>query len=98
MSIFLAAWLISFGSLTLEQQYSADSLIGSFTRDGKSPVKGMSITFTDVVVETRVDRIVFRSSGNDKVICELLGPIKKNGGVAAGSALTVTGWVRGRGA
>lgn len=95
MSILLTAvWLISFGGLTVEQQYSADSLIGSFTRDAKSPVKGATITFTDVVVETRVDRIVFRSSANDKIICELRAPIA----VAAGSPLTVVGRVRGRGA
>src|SRR5262245_59816084 len=99
MSILLAAaWLISFSSPTIEQQYSADSLIGVFIRDAKSPVKGTTITFTDVVVEARVDRVVFLSSGNDKLICELRAPIAKSGGIVVpGSPLTVVGKVRGRG-
>src|SRR4051812_36426766 len=99
MWFLTAALIMSLGSgSTLEEHYTANSLIGSFTKDARSPLKGTSITLTDVVMETQIGKVIFKSAGNDKVICELRSALPMGSGVAAGNTLTVVGKVRGRGA
>lgn len=61
-------------------------------------VKGTEITFTDVVVESRKSSVLFRSSGNHKVTCELASAVRNaNTKLLVGTPLTVVGKVRGRG-
>lgn len=88
----------SLAATAQESTYSADSLMAAFDRGSKVSLKGTEITFTGVVVESRILRVTFKSSGNDKVICELASPLDKESvALLTGSPLTVVGKVRGRG-
>jgi hypothetical protein len=77
-----------------DQSYSADSLMATFKKGSSVSVKGSEITFSGVVVEVKKSSVVFRSSDNNKVICESVSSID---GASVGQPLTVTGKVRGRG-
>src|SRR5262249_25145403 len=56
------------------------------------------IKFTGVIAEIKKSRVVFRSSGDDKIICELVSPVGTGkDGPVVGGPLTVIGRVRGRG-
>lgn len=93
--------LISFSLATLGQQtpYTADSLMAAFNSAPQNSPKGAQITFTGVIAEIRPSSVIFKSSGNDRVICELVSSGRNHTeGHAVGSSLTVTGKVRGRGA
>jgi len=76
--------------------YSADSLLAAFQR-GAASVKGAEIKFTGVIIEIKRSRVVFKSSGDDKVICELVTPMGSRDVPVVGGSLTVVGKVRGRG-
>src|SRR5262249_19319673 len=77
-----------------DQPYSADSLMATFKKGSTVSIKGNAITFAGVVVEVKKSTVTFKSSENDKVICESVSPIV---GATVGQPLTVTGKVRGRG-
>ena len=97
---FSVAVLVSFTLTAVAQElsYSADSLIATFGSDLQSPLKGTEIRLSDRVVEVRKSSVTFRSSGKDKVTCELVSPIANlSQGPRLGSPLTVIGKVRGRG-
>src|SRR6185436_8543506 len=76
--------------------YSADSLMATFEKSSNVSLKGKEITLTSTVIELRRSNIVFKSSSNDKVICDLSSPLN-NVQPAVGQPLTVVGKVRGRG-
>ena len=81
-----------------ESTYSADSLMSAFKSGSKQSLKGSEITFTGVVAESRSSKVIFKSSENDRVICELASSTENhNAHFSVGSPLTVTGRVRGRG-
>src|SRR5437762_2079035 len=99
----LDALLFCTMSLTLpaaaqERTYSADSLMAAFEKGSKVSPKGTEIVFRDVVVESKNSKVIFKSSHNHKVICELV-PSNENHNKppSVGRELTVTGRVRGRG-
>ena len=88
----------SFAAAAQQSMYSADSLMEALKKGSSLSVKGTEITFTDVVVESRKSSVLFKSSGNHKVTCELASPIRNsNSKLLVGSPLTVVGKVRGRG-
>ena len=88
----------SFAAAAQQSMYSADSLMEALKKGSNLSVKGTEITFTDVVVESRKSSVLFKSSGNHKVTCELASPIRNaNSKLLVGSPLTVVGKVRGRG-
>src|SRR5262249_37703317 len=60
-------------------------------------LKGTEITFTGAIAEIKASKVIFKSSANDSVICELAAPLQKNQERSVGSSLTVVGRVRGRG-
>lgn len=69
----------------------------AFLKGSKLP-KGAEITFTDVIAETRKSKVIFESSGKDKVVCELASPPNQgNPEFFVGNRVTVVGKVRGRG-
>jgi len=78
------------------KSYSTDSLMAAFDDDSQTSLKGSEITVTGVIVEIKKSRVVFKSLGNDKVICALGSPIAIEGH-PVGTSLTVVGKVRGRG-
>jgi hypothetical protein len=82
-------------AILAQERYSANSLMAAFDSFSNTSPKGTSIALTDVVVESKKTRIVFKSSKNGKVICELASPLSDN--IASGTSLTVVGKVRGRG-
>jgi hypothetical protein len=88
----------SFDALSQDTQFSADSLMAAFDKNPQSSLRGSQITLTGVIAEIKKSSVVFRSSRNDKVICELVSS-SGNGleGHRLGSPLTVVGKVRGRG-
>jgi len=90
--------LISLSLVALGQDtsYSTDSLMAAFSKGSQVSLKGAEITVTGVVAEIKKSKVVFKSLGNDKVICELVSSIAIEGH-AVGSSLTVVGKVRGRG-
>src|SRR5436190_179836 len=53
-----------------DQPYSADSLVATFKKGSNVSVKGTAITLSGVVIEVKKSSVVFKSSENDKVICE----------------------------
>jgi len=67
--------------------------MAAFKKDAQVSLKGTAITLSGVVAENSKSRLVFKSSGNDKVICELVSTAD----AAVGSPLTVVGRVKGRG-
>jgi len=78
--------------------YSADSLMAAFKDRREASIKGSQIKFTGVIAEIKKSSVVFKSSGNDKVVCELSSSGSNwTGGHPVGSPLTVVGKVRGRG-
>jgi hypothetical protein len=84
--------------IVAQEHYSPDSLMAAFEKDSTNSLKGSPITLSGIVVESRKTRVVFRSSGNDKVTCMLLPPLADGvDGPAAGSQSTVLGRIRGRG-
>jgi len=89
--------LISLSLVALGQDtsYSTDSLMTAFSRGAQISLKGAEITVTGVVAEIKKSKVVFKSLGNDKVICELVSSIAIEGH-PVGSSLTVVGKVRGR--
>jgi len=93
-----AVYLISLSVVALAQDtsYSTDSLMAAFSKGSQSSLKGSEITVTGVVAEIKKSRVVFKSLGNDKVICELASSMAIEGH-PVGSSLTVVGKVRGRG-
>src|SRR5262245_50397728 len=96
--IVLVVCSISFKLVVQAQHksYSTDSLMAAFDQDSPASLKGSEITLTGVIVEIKKSRVVFKSLGNDKVICALGSPIAIEGH-PVGSSLTVVGKVRGRG-
>jgi hypothetical protein len=98
--LYAAFCLTRFSFIAAAQQstYSADSLMEALKKGSNISVKGTEITFTDVVVESKKSSVLFRSSGNHKVTCELASPIRNaNTKLLVGTPLTVVGKVRGRG-
>jgi hypothetical protein len=91
-------YLISFNLVAVAQDtsYSTDSLMAAFSKGSHSSLKGSEITVNGVVAEIKKSRVVFKSLGNDKVICELVSSIAIEAH-PVGSSLTVVGKVRGRG-
>ena len=96
-SVFLAAgWFAAAG--LAQEPYSADSLMAAFEKTSQSSLKGVEITFSGVVTEATSSRVMFKSSRNDRVICELVATMRQgNPNTLIGSPLTVVGKVRGRG-
>jgi hypothetical protein len=81
-----------------ESMYSADSLMRAFENSSTISPKGAQITFHDVVMESDDGKLTFKSSRNKRVICKLVSSIgNQNKPPSVGSAITVTGKVRGRG-
>jgi hypothetical protein len=74
--------------------HSADALIKSF--ENKTPLRGTVVSVRDTVVEVTESEVVFKSSGNDKVICDL-GKRNRPAASLKGSVVTVSGRVKGRG-
>src|SRR5262245_37762601 len=70
--------------------------MATFSKGSHVSLKGAEITVTGVVAEIKKSKVVFKSLGNDKVICELVSSIAVEGH-PVGSSLTVVGKVRGRG-
>src|SRR4030095_904441 len=66
--------IVSFSvdALPQDRQFSADSLMAAFDKNTQTSVKGSQITLTGVAAEIKKSSVVFRSSSNDKVICELV--------------------------
>jgi hypothetical protein len=99
--LFLFFCLILFSSAGLAQEtpYTADSLMAAFNKGPQNSPKGIQITFTGTIAEIKPTGVVFKSSSNDKVICEPISSVRfEVEGHPVGSALTVVGKVRGRGA
>jgi hypothetical protein len=95
-----SVWPVWFSLPALAQEtvYSADSLMAAFKKGSQISLKGTEITFTGAIAEIKNSRVTFKSSGNDKVICELVLSIENgNEELLVGSPLTVVGKVRGRG-
>jgi hypothetical protein len=92
----LLSFELSFDLTVVAQNsnYSADSLMATF-RKGSQPLKGTEITVVGTIAEIKKNEVTFRSSDNDKVICELTSTI--DGSNKVGGPLTVVGKVRGRG-
>src|SRR5262245_40315075 len=81
-----------------DKTYSSDSLLATFQKGSTTSVKGAEIKFVGVIAEVKKSRLVVNSSGNDKIICELVTPIGGSKDVpVVGGSLTVVGRVRGRG-
>ena len=95
--LFIVCFIVFSAHLMSQERYSADSLIASFGKNSRSAPKGSSIAFTDVVVESKKGKVVFKSSGNDKVTCELGTSADNTVGPGVGTTVTVIGRVRGRG-
>src|SRR5262249_40924445 len=99
----LAALLVGLMSLILratgqEATYSADSLMAAFDNSSTVSPKGAEITFRDLVLESDDEKVTFKSSRNKRVICRLVGSTgTHHKPLSVGSAITVTGKVRGRG-
>ena len=79
-----------------ESTYSADSLMATFERGSKASLKGVVVSFRDVVVESKNSKVIFQSSDTNKVICELVGSAESKP-PSVGGQVTVIGKVRGRG-
>src|SRR5262245_43139195 len=96
-AVFLAAgWFAAAGMA--QEKYSADSLMAAFDKTYQVSFKGVEITFSGVVSEATFSRVMFKSSRNDRVICELVATMRQgNPNSLIGSPLTVVGKVRGRG-
>ena len=94
----VVVYLILFSEVELAQDttYSTDSLMAAFNKGSHASLKGSEIAVTGVVAEIKKSRVVFKSLGNDKVICELASSIAIEEH-PVGSSLTVMGKVRGRG-
>src|SRR5262245_34540373 len=81
-----------------DKTYSADTLLATFQKGSPISIKGAEIKFVGVIVELKKSRVVFKGSGDDKIICELVTPLGTSKDVpAVGGSLTVVGRVRGRG-
>jgi hypothetical protein len=81
-----------------DKTYSADSLLATFQKGSSASVKGAEIKFAGVIAEIKKSRVVFKGSGDDKIICELVSPLGTGkDGPVVGGPLTVIGKVRGRG-
>jgi len=81
-----------------DKTYSADSLLATFQKGSPISLKGSEIKFVGVIAEVKKSRVVFKSSGDDKITCELVTPIGASKDVpVVGGSLTVVGKVRGRG-
>jgi hypothetical protein len=90
------AWFTGI-AVAQETSYTADSLIATFKKGSNISVKGAGITLTAVVAEVKKSSVVFKSSDNDKVICELTGGIIGGTLPVVGQSFTVVGKVKGRG-
>jgi len=90
------AWFTGI-AVAQEASYTADSLMATFKKGASLSVKGAGITLTGVVTEIKKSSLVFKSSDNDKITCDLTGPII--GGIlpVVGQSFTVVGKVKGRG-
>src|SRR5262245_19490359 len=81
-----------------DKTFSADSLLATFQKGSPISIKGAEIKFVGVIAELKKSRVVFKSSGDDKIICELVTPLGASKDVpVVGGSLTVVGRVRGRG-
>lgn len=85
---------IAFGE---ETSYSADSLMATFKKGSTVSVKGTEITLTGVVAEIKKSSLIFKSSENDKVVCDLDTPFVGSVAPVVGKPFTVVGKVKGRG-
>src|SRR5689334_16764806 len=73
-----------------EKTYSADSLLATFQKGSPVSIKGNEIKFVGEIAEVKKSRVVFKSSGDDKIICELVSPIGSSKDVpVVGGSLTV---------
>ena len=92
-------WLLGLALTARAQEsiYSANSLIATFESGSRVALKGTEIVFRDVVAETRISKVIFKSSQSDRIICELVPSAKHGNQAAVGSVLKVKGRVRGRG-
>jgi hypothetical protein len=99
---FVACLVCVFGCAAIaaaqDKTYSAETLLATFQKGSSVSVKGAEIKFAGVIAEIKKTRVVFKSSGDDKIICELVSPIGTSKDVPiVGGSLTVVGRVRGRG-
>src|SRR4029453_11984590 len=89
-------WLVAL-ALTAQAQeptYSAKSLLATFEKGSHISLKGTEVFVRDVVAETRLSRVIFKTPQSDQVICELGPPAMaaQHGKQAAvGSELRVKG-------
>jgi hypothetical protein len=97
VKVFVTLIVLSPMLAAQELPYSADSLMATFDRGSKTSVKGNEITLHDIVADNRSSRLTFKASPGDRVICELTPSGLHGTQPAVGSAVTVTGKVRGRG-
>jgi hypothetical protein len=89
-------WLA--GTALGQETHSADSLMAAFEKGSQISLKGVEIAFSGVVTEATFSRVMFKSSRNDRVICELVSAMRQgNPKSLVGNHLTVVGKVRGRG-
>jgi hypothetical protein len=96
--VFVASLILLGSSATAQEvTYSADSLMATFEKNSEVSVKGIEITFHDIVTDNRSSRLTFKTSLSDRIICELTPSSLRATLPAVGSAITVTGKVRGRG-
>jgi hypothetical protein len=89
-----------YGAVAVAQEptYSADSLMSAFDPGSRLSLKGTTIALEGPISESSRTRLVFRSSKNDKVICELRSPLSSSDTrYAVGNQIAVVGKVRGRG-
>src|SRR5262245_19741723 len=97
LSYFTCLFGFSLVATAQEHTYTADSLMAAFDGNSKLPLKGTEITLKDVIAETKGTTVIFKSTRNDKVICELRSSTNNRIQVSLGSPLAVVGKVRGRG-
>jgi hypothetical protein len=98
----MLCWLVALALTAKAQEptYSAESLIATFEKGSRISLKGTEVFVRDVVAETRLSRVIFKTSQSDQVICELGPPAmaaQHDKQAAVGSELRVKGRVRGRG-
>ncbi len=97
---FALVWFASDSFIAAAQEipFSADSLMEAFKKGSQVSLKGTEIRFKGVISEIKGSRVIFKSSANDNVFCELAAPLtSKDDPHPVGSPLTVIGRVRGRG-
>src|SRR5438128_5846596 len=96
--LFFCIIMFALPARAQESTYSADSLMAIFDKSPRAPLRGAEIALRGVVTDNRDSKLIFKSSGSNKVICELAAPAAhQSNPPSVGSEVTVTGKVRGRG-